>query len=83
MNEGSTSRFYSFNIYIKSDIVFYNRSYKKRIYLIFSEGLPIVNIVFIIFRFIAKVFKISSENKKITELLFENLKEQKTFFENK
>ena len=56
MNEGSTSRFYSFNIYLKSDIVFYNRSYKKRIYLIFSEGLPIVNIVFIIFRFIAKIF---------------------------
>ena len=79
MNEGSTSRFYSFNIYLKSDIIYYHRSYKKRINLIFSEGLPIVNMVFIIFRFIAKVFKISSINKKITELLFENLKEKKTF----
>ena len=79
MNEGSTSRFYSFNIYLKSDVIYYNRSYKKRINLIFSEGLPIVNIVFIVFRFISKVFKISSENKKITELLFENLKEKKTF----
>ena len=77
MNEGSTSRFYSFNIYIKSDIIYYNRSYKK-IYLIIAEGLPIINIVFIIFRLIAKVFKISLENKKLTELLFENLKEKKT-----
>ena len=78
MNEGSTSRFYSFNIYLKSDIIYYNRSYKKRVHLILSEGLPIVNMIVIIFRFIAKVFKISSENKKLTELLFENLKEKKT-----
>ena len=78
MNEGSTSRFYSFNIYLKSDIVFYNRSYKK-IYLIIADGLPIINVVFIIFRIIAKIFKISSVNKKLTELLFENLKEKKFF----
>jgi hypothetical protein len=76
MNEGSTSRFYSFNIYIKNEIVFYNRSYKK-LFLIIADGLPIVNIVFVIFRIIAKVFKISSGNKKLTELLFENLKEKK------
>ena len=77
MNEGSTSRFYSFNIYIKNEIVFYNRSYKK-LFLIIADGLPIVNIVFVIFRIIAKVLKISSGNKKLTELLFENLKEKKT-----
>jgi hypothetical protein len=77
MNEGSTSRFYSFNIYIKNEIVFYNRSYKK-LFLIIADGLPIVNIVFIIFRIIAKVLKISSGNKKLTELLFENLKEKKS-----
>ena len=46
MNEGSTSRFYSFNIYLKPDIIYYNRSYKK-IYIIAAEGLPVVNIVFI------------------------------------
>ena len=46
MNEGSTSRLYSFNIYLKSDIVYYHRSYKK-IFLIFADGLPIINIVFI------------------------------------
>ena len=69
MNEGSTSRFYSFNIYINSDIIYYHRSYKK-IFLIIAEGLPIVNIIIVIFRAIAKIFKISSGNKKLTELLF-------------
>ena len=77
MNEGSTSRFYSFNIYLKSDIIYYNRSYKK-IYLIVAEGLPIINIAYIFFKIISKILKISSENKKLTELLFENLEEQKT-----
>ena len=76
MNEGSSSRLYSFNIYLKSDIVYFNRSYKK-IFLILADGLPIVNVVFIFFKLIAKVFKISSGNKKLTELLFENLQENK------
>jgi hypothetical protein len=76
MNEGSTSRFYSFNIYLKPDITYYKRSYKK-LHLIIVEGLPIINIIFIIFRFVAKIFKISSVNQTLTELLFENLIEKK------
>ena len=76
MNEGSTSRLYSFNIYLKSNVVYYNRSYKK-LSLIIAEGLPIVNIIFLIFKLIAKVFKISSANKKLTELLFENIHKKK------
>ena len=76
MNEGSTSRLYSFNIYLKSEVVYYKRSYKK-ISLIIAEGLPIINVVFSIFRIIAKIFKISSRNKKLIELLFENLKKKK------
>ena len=76
MNEGSTSRLYSFNIYLKSDIIFYHRSYKKLL-LIFADGLPIINIIFIFFGIIGRVFKISSGNKKLTELLFENLKTKK------
>ena len=75
MNEGSTSRFYSFNIYLRSDVIYYNRSYKK-VYLILADGLPIINVIFIIFKLITKVFKISSGNKKLTELLFENLQER-------
>ena len=79
MNEGSTSRFYSFNIYIKNEIVYYNRSYKK-LFLIFANGLPIVNIITTFFEIFVKTIKISSGNRKLTELLFENLKEKKTFF---
>ena len=75
MNEGSTSRLYSFNIYLSSDIITYNRTYKK-MFLIIADRLPIVNIVYILFSFFAKIFKISSGNKKLTELLFENLKEK-------
>ena len=44
MNEGSTSRVYSFNIYIDPTINTYYRSYKK-IYLIFSESIPLIYIV--------------------------------------
>ena len=76
MNEGSTSRLYSFNIYLKPEVVYYNRYYKK-IYLIFAEGLPLVNVIFVIFGLFAHIFKISSGNKKLTELLFENLKKIK------
>ena len=82
MNEGSTSRFYSFNIYIKNEIVYYNRSYKK-FFLIIANGLPIVNIIINIFECFIKSIKISSGNRKLTELLFENLKGRKTFFKLK
>ena len=68
MNQGSTSRFYSFNIYLKPGIIYYKRSYKK-LYLIIADGLPIINIVFIFFGLIAKIFKISSHNQKLAELL--------------
>ena len=78
MNEGSTSRFYSFNIYLRHDIIYYKRSYKK-IQLIIADGLPIINIIIIIFRMVAKIFKISSVNQKLTELLFENLKEKRSY----
>ena len=82
MNEGSTSRFYSFNIYIKNEIVYYNRSYKK-LFLIIANGLPIVNIFINFFEYFIKSIKISSGNRKLTELLFENLKERKAFFKLK
>ena len=75
VNEGSSSRFYSFNIFINSDVVYYSRRYKS-LFLIISDGLPNANIIFIIFRIIAKIFKVSSGNQKLTELLFENLQER-------
>ena len=73
MNEGSTSRLYSFNIYLKPDIIIYKRSYKK-IYYIIADGLPIINVVFTIFGLLAKMLKIASTNQKIIELLFEKTK---------
>ena len=75
MNEGSSSRLYSFNIYLNFETMVYNR-YHKKIFLIIADGLPIVYIVFNFFKFIAKVIKIASGNKKLTELLFENLQEK-------
>ena len=81
MNEGSSSKFYSFNIYLKSDVVYYNRSYKKLL-LIIADGLPIVNVIFIIFKLFTKIVKISSGNKKLTELLFENLQENPNKIKN-
>ena len=82
MNEGSSSRLYSFNIYVNSDIVYYNRNYKN-IFLIISDGFPTVNIIFIFFRLIAKLFKISSGNQKLIELLFENQNERTNILKNK
>jgi hypothetical protein len=72
MNEGSSSRLYSFNIYVYFDTIYYHRYYKK-ILLIISEGLPIVSGIFSFFNFIARIFKIASGNLKLTELLFENM----------
>ena len=82
MNEGSTSRFFSFNIYLKNEIIYYNRSYKK-LFLIIANGLPIVNIIISFFKCFVKAFKISSENRKLTELLFVNLKEKKSIYKIK
>ena len=75
MNEGSSSRLYSFNIYLKFDVVYYNKYYKK-FFLIIADGISIIFGIFSFFRKIAKIIKISSENKKLTELLFENVQNQ-------
>ena len=82
MDEGSTSRLYSFNIYLEPTINTYNRSFKK-IYTILAEAAPVVFVLFIIFKSIANIFKSTSSNKKITELLFENLTEKKNTNEKK
>ena len=79
MNEGSTSRFYSFNIYLKNEITHYHRTYKK-LFLIVADGLPIINVILVVFKLFAKILKISSGNKKLTELLFENLKEKQSLY---
>ena len=76
INEGSTSRVYSLNIYLEPSIMNYNRTYKKLL-LIITQSIPIVYVVVILFRNIAKIFKLAEQKKKIVDLLFENLKEKK------
>ena len=70
MNEGSSSRLYSFNIYLNFDVIYYHRYYKK-LFFIIADGLPFATGIFSICKIIAKFFKISSENEKLIELLFE------------
>ena len=79
ISEVSTSRSYSLNIYLQQGIIYYERKYKKILQII-SERLPIISFVFIIFKKIVKIFKVSEENKKFFELLFENLKAKKNRF---
>ena len=82
MAEGSTSRVYSFNIYIEPTVFTYYRSYKK-IYIIFSESIPLVYIVSFIFNVIATFCKFHTINKKFSEFLFVNLKEKTDIFDKK
>jgi hypothetical protein len=82
MNEGSTSRVYSFNIYIEPTINTYYRSYKK-IYIILSESIPLIYIVSFIFKSIASFCKFHTINKKFSEFLFVNLKEKNDIFDKK
>ena len=80
MNEGSNSRAYSFNLYLEPGIIHYKRYYKK-LHTILGEALPLAYIVFFIFKYISKFFKFAEGNKKLFELLFENLKEKTNPFE--
>jgi len=80
LNEGSNSRAYSFNLYLEPGIIQYKRYYKK-IFIIFSEFYPIAYIFFLIMKNISKIFKKAENNKKLIELLFENLKEKPNVFE--
>ena len=72
MNEGSTSRAYSINFYIDSQIVYYKRYYKK-INAIISENFPIVYLIYLIVKKIAQVLKLAEGKEKMTELLFDKL----------
>ena len=80
MNEGSNSRAYSFNLYLEPGVIHYKRYYKK-LFTIFSDFFPVAYIIFIIMKNISKLFKNAENNKKMIELLFENLKEKPSIFE--
>ena len=78
--ESSTSRLYSFYIYLETSTILYERKYKKFLSIV-AEGLPLIFVVFTVFENIAKIFKLTEENKTMIELLFENLKEKPNKFE--
>jgi hypothetical protein len=80
LNEGSNSRAYSINFYLEPGIIHYKRYYKK-IYNIFSEFYPFAYIIFLVMKSISKLFKSAETNKKMIELLFENLREKPNIFE--
>ena len=82
MNEGSTSRVYSFNIYLEPTINTYIRSYKK-IYIIISESIPLIYMISFILNMCASFCKFHTMNKKFFEFLFENLKGKPDIFEKK
>ena len=71
----SDSKIYSISIYIESDIDHYIRYYKK-LNIILAEAVPVAFIIFFVFKHISKLFKFAEGNKKIIELLFENLTEK-------
>lgn len=80
MNEGSSSRVYSFNIYLEPGIIHYKRYYKK-FHNVLSDFFPLAYIIFLIMKNITKLFKKAEINKKMVELLFEKLKEKPNIFE--
>ena len=82
MNEGSTSRVYSFNIYLEPITNTYLRAYKK-LYIILSECIPLIYIVSFLFNMIASFIKFHTINKKFMEFLFVNLKGKSDIFDKK
>ena len=82
MNEGSTSRVYSFNIYLDPTVNTYFRSYKK-IYIILSECLPFINFISFLFKMIASFCKVHTINKKLAEFIFINLKAKTDIYDKK
>ena len=68
---GSTSRLYSFKLYLDYGTVFSTRKYKK-IYEIFSEVFPIMKAISIIFAFLSKLVSKLKLNKKLNEFIIED-----------
>ena len=73
MNQ-KNSKVFSLEIYVEQSIVNYYRTYNNIIFIL-AECLPVIFLVYHILKLIAKIFKLASINRKMTELLFENLTE--------
>ena len=69
-----SSRLYSLVVYMDQGYVRYTRKYKN-VFIIFSEILPLVNILLIAFKIFTRYIKLTVEKKNLTEIIFENLHE--------
>ena len=69
-----SSRLYSLVVYMDQGYVRYTRKYKNVI-IIFSEILPLVNVLLIAFKIFTRYIKLTVAKKNLTEIIFENLHE--------
>ena len=69
-----SSRLYSLVVYMDQGYVRYTRKYKN-VFIIFSEILPLVNVLLIAFKIFTRYIKLTVEKKNLTEIIFENLHE--------
>ena len=69
-----SSRLYSLVVYMDQGYVRYTRKYKN-VFIIFSEILPLVNVLLIAFKIFTRYIKLTVAKKNLTEIIFENLHE--------
>jgi len=74
-------KLFSLEIYVEQSIKYYYRTYNNIIFIL-AECLPIIFFIHNILKIIAKIFKLASINRKMTELLFENLTEKPNNFQS-
>ena len=67
-----SSRLYSLVVYMDQGYVRYTRKYKN-VFIIFSEILPLVNVLLIAFKIFTRYIKLTVAKKNLTEIIFENL----------
>ena len=72
--KGVSSRLYSLVVYMDQGYVRYTRKYKN-VFIIFSEILPLVNVLLIAFKIFTRYIKLTVAKKNLTEIIFENLHE--------
>jgi len=69
-----SSRLYSLVVYMDQGYVRYTRKYKN-VFIIFSEILPLINVLLIAFKIFTRYIKLTVAKKNLTEIIFENLHE--------
>ena len=67
-----SSRLYSLVVYMDQGYIHYTRKYKN-IFYIFSEILPLINVLLIIMKKFTRYIKLIIAQKNITEIIFENI----------